>query len=209
MVVNIKNAVGVIVRIGATVLIFEEVSVFRIIGTLIHRVLHPITVAVRVGTALVGGVTGDQRTEVHGVQHRVTIVVRIGTAVFIFKVVQIFGLIGTLVLGIQNTILVPVNLFNHYWLRLVEDNDLIKTRIRIGDVQRVADVLQRHTMVPIGAHDVTKIEFIPEKLKMRLCFGQLHWSAVIGPSFASQLDLILNLSCICSQLRARHTGHTS
>src|SRR4029079_8900518 len=102
---HVRNAVLVVVRLGAAVFVLEAVAVLGNVGAFVPGIGDAVAVAIAFGFAfgaavlvvIAVAVLRDVGAAIVHVQDAVLVVVRIGTAVFVLEAVEIFGLVRALV----------------------------------------------------------------------------------------------------------------
>src|SRR5262249_19558848 len=107
---SIGDAVAVIVRVRAAVVVLEAIDVLRLVRALVSVRRDSIVIGVRIGAARARGVLRPcfVRARISGVEDAVAIVVGIDAAVVVLELVHVLLLFGTLVRFVRNAVVVVV-----------------------------------------------------------------------------------------------------
>src|SRR5436190_7458102 len=109
---RIRNAVLVVVRIGATVVVLEAILVLGIVRALVLDVRDSVGVVVRIRTTVLileaVLVLRLVRALVGLVRDAVLVVVEVGTAVLVLEAVLVLGIVGTLVDVVEDAVVVAI-----------------------------------------------------------------------------------------------------
>ena len=121
LVLDVGDAVAVVVGIGAAVVVLEAVLVLGLVRALVLRVGDAVAVVVVVGTAVVVLeavlVLGIERALVLRVGDAVAVVVGIGAAVVVLEPVLVLGLVRALVERVRDAVAVAVAVDGRRWRR--------------------------------------------------------------------------------------------